>query len=177
MSESGHVLPLSLGFTMETTIAFARMWLSGVFDEYPELKVLLAHAGGALGSLGDRMQSCVEHERGFYGKGERVGGPRRSLRDVLKTNVWLDGISYGAVGLRTAVDMVGKERVMWGSDHPFFPPVGGNEEEEEWMSVKSNIDAVREVFRNDEEGMKGVLGENAVNLMRIDVSSGSSITR
>ncbi|KAL8724493.1 MAG: hypothetical protein Q9181_006801 [Wetmoreana brouardii] len=174
MTESGHVLPLSLGFTMETTIAFMRMWVCGVFDEFPRLRVLLAHAGGAVGSLGDRVQSCVEHERGFYDdglKGERVVGPKRSLKEVLSTNVWLDGISYGATGLRTAVELVGKEKVMWGSDHPFFPPVGGSEEEEEWASVRSNVDAVKEVFREDEEGMRGVLGDNAVKWLRLDVPS------
>ncbi|KAL9605654.1 MAG: hypothetical protein Q9179_001159 [Wetmoreana sp. 5 TL-2023] len=172
MTESRHVLPLSLGFTMETTIAFARMWVCGVFDEFPRLKVMLAHAGGAVGSLGDRVQSCVEHERGFYDdglKGDRIKGPKRSMKEVLSTNVWLDGISYGATGLRTAVELVGKQKVMWGSDHPFFPPVGGSEEEEEWMSVRSNIAAVKEVFQDEEEGMRGVLGDNAVKWFRLDV--------
>jgi len=46
--EYGHVLPLALGFPMETTIAFTRMYSSGVFDRFPALRVLLAHAGGTL---------------------------------------------------------------------------------------------------------------------------------
>ncbi|KAL8693230.1 MAG: hypothetical protein Q9218_001903 [Villophora microphyllina] len=178
-NESGHVLPLSLGFTMETTIAFVRMWLCGIFDDYPKLKVLLAHAGGAVGALGDRVQSCVEHERSFYqgGKGDRVKGPKGSLKEVLRTNVWLDAISYGATGLRTAVELVGKDRVMWGSDHPFFPPVGGSgeEEEPEWASVKTNVDAVRAVFREDEEGMRGILGRNAVDWLGLAPDSTKAV--
>ena len=47
-SDYGHVLALSLWFPMETTIAFTRMWLSGVFDRHPGLKVLIAHAGGTV---------------------------------------------------------------------------------------------------------------------------------
>lgn len=174
MQDSGHVLPLSLGFPMETTVAFARMWLSGVFDRFEGLRVMLAHAGGAITSLGDRVQSCVEHERGFYGEGGgesgRVRGPKRTLREVMRTNVWLDGVSYGAAGLRSAVGMVGREKVLFGTDHPFFPPLGADEEEEsEWPSVKTNVDAIREVFEGDEEGMRGVMAENAVRLFGLDV--------
>ncbi|KAL8638990.1 MAG: hypothetical protein Q9228_003917 [Teloschistes exilis] len=136
-----------------------RMFLVGIFDEYPGLRVLLAHAGGAVGALGDRVQSCVEHERGYYSRtnAERIKGPKRSLKEVLKKNVWFDAISYGATGLRMAVELVGKERVMWGSDHPFFPPVGGSEdeEEEEWASVRTNVAAVQEAFGKDEQGMRG----------------------
>jgi len=132
---------------------------------------MLAHAGGAVAGLGDRVQSCVEHERGFYGEleGGRVRGPRRTLREVMRMNVWLDGVSYGAAGLRAAVGMVGREKIMFGTDHPFFPPLGADEEEGEWPSVQTNVDAIREVFEGDEEGMRGVMGENAVRLFGLDV--------
>ncbi|KAL8868153.1 MAG: hypothetical protein Q9174_005178 [Haloplaca sp. 1 TL-2023] len=177
MTGSGHVLPLSLGFTMETTIAFVRMWLCGVFDRFSRLQVLLAHAGAAMGSLAGRVQSCVQHERRYHAEGQKVGGPRRSLREVLRANVWLDGISYGATGLRTAVDLVGKDRIMWGSDHPFFPPLYGNEEEEEWESVRTNLEAVRNVLADDDEGMKAILSGNAINFLRLDISSAGGLGR
>lgn len=146
------------------------MWLAGVFDRFEGLRVMLAHAGGAVAGLGDRVQSCVEHERGFYGEeGGRVGGPKRALREVMRGNVWVDGVSYGAAGLRAAVGMVGREKVLFGTDHPFFPQMGTDEEESEWPSVKTNLDAIREVFEGDEEGLRGVMGENAIRLFGLDV--------
>lgn len=158
---------------METTIAFTRMYLAGVFDEFRELGILLAHAGGAITSLLDRVESCVEHERVYYDdSGVRTKGPRKNLREVMRSNVWLDGISYGKAGLRSAVEMVGKERIMWGSDHPFFPPVGAAEKDEtesEWASVRTNIDAVHQVFSDDEDGIAGVLGGNAINLLGLEM--------
>ena len=174
--QSGHVLPLSLGFPMETTIAFVRMYLSGVFERYPELKILLAHAGGCVPFLAGRVESCVLHER---------TGRKRSLSiwDVLKKNVWLDGVIYSEVGLKAAVQAVGRERVLFGTDHPFFPPLEDDEHEEGerrgegsqrgeestlWKSVSMNVDAVQRIFVGDEEGAAMVLGGNAVTLLGLD---------
>lgn len=170
MPESGHVLPLSLGFPLETTIAFTRMYLVGIFDRFPGLSVLLAHAGGAVPALAGRVQSCVEHERGYYNEsGKRTGGPARSIAEVMKKNVYLDAVSYSETGVRGAVEMVGKERVLFGTDHPFFPPLG--EEQEEWMSVRTNVDAVNTALQNDDEGIESVLGGNAVRLLGLNLEA------
>ncbi|KAL8795087.1 MAG: hypothetical protein Q9195_002384 [Heterodermia aff. obscurata] len=190
MQQSGHVLPLALGFPLETTIAFTRMWLAGVFDRFPGLRVLLAHAGGAVPALAGRVGSCVEHERGFYGdgegeeeavegkgKGKRKRGPKRSLETVLRENVYLDAVSYSATGVKAAVEVVGRERVLFGTDHPFFPPVGGGApgegEEEDWTSVTTNVEAVKNAFGpEDVDGIRAVLGGNAIRLFGLDVESG-----
>ncbi|MCJ1283976.1 hypothetical protein MMC26_003307 [Xylographa opegraphella] len=169
-AESGHVLPLALGFPLETTVAFVRMYLAGVFERFPRLRVLLAHAGGAVPFLAGRVESCVRHER--------VGGQGRGKKDVwgvLRRNVWLDGVVYSAVGLKAAVEAVGRERVLWGTDHPFFPPVGeeeegeGGEGEGGWLSVRMNVEAVEGAFRGDRAGAEGVLGGNAVRLLGLEL--------
>ncbi|MCJ1352900.1 MAG: hypothetical protein MMC33_002884 [Icmadophila ericetorum] len=160
--ESGHVMPLSLGFPLETTIAFTRMYLAGVFEGFPALKILLAHAGGAIPFLSGRIESCVLHERRFVGEGN---SSRRDIWDVLKRNVWLDGVIYSSVGLKAAVEVVGKERVLFGTDHPFFPPLEGDDGEGEWLSVSLNVEAVRKAFGGDERSASGVLGLNAIQLL------------
>ncbi|MCJ1474874.1 hypothetical protein MMC13_003534 [Lambiella insularis] len=167
--ESGHVLPLALGFPLETTIAFVRMFLAGVFDRFGQLKILLAHAGGAVPFLAGRVESCVRHERiGEQGKG------KRGIWEVLKENVWLDGVVYSKVGVEAAVEVVGTERVLWGTDHPFFPPVGkeaeGGGEAKEWLSVSMNVEAVREAFGADQKVVEGVLGRNAIELLGLHVN-------
>ena len=170
MPESGHVLPLSLGFPLETTIAFTRMYLVGIFDRFPGLRVLLAHAGGAVPALAGRVQSCVEHERGYYNEnGKRTGGPTRSIADVMKKNIYLDAVSYSETGVSGAVEMVGKERVLFGTDHPFFPPLG--EEQQEWTSVRTNIDAVNTALQKDDEGIERVLGGNAVRMLGLNLEA------
>ena len=159
--EYGHVLPLSLGFPMETTIAFVRMFLSGVFDRFPKLRLLIAHAGGTVPFLAGRVQSCIQHERTFRNEsGERQ---RMGIWEVLRNNIWLDAVSYGEIGVRAAVDAVGADRVLFGTDHPFFPPL--DEGAMSWLSVQTNIDAVHNAFGEDENAVEGILGRNAIGLL------------
>ncbi|KAL8670650.1 MAG: hypothetical protein Q9168_004829, partial [Polycauliona sp. 1 TL-2023] len=155
----GHVLPLSLGFPLETTIAFTRMWLSGVFDRFPKLKILIAHAGGTIPYLAGRIESCVQHERHFAldeSSGRR--GPKRGLKTVLRENVWLDAVVYEEVSVKAAVELVGRERVMFGTDHPFFPPL--DKGAEKWESVMTNMEAVAGT-----DAREMIVGGNAIELL------------
>src|SRR5271155_4376212 len=104
LSRTGHVLPLALGFPLETTIAITRAFLAGVFDRYPSLQILLAPSGGTLPFLAGRIQSCVAHEREFTANGGEKPGPVRDIWDVLKKNIYLDAVIYGEPGLKAAVD-------------------------------------------------------------------------
>ncbi len=111
--EYGHVLPLALGFPLETTIAVTRMFLSGVWDRFPALQVLLAHSGGTLPFLAGRIESCIIHDAHLLKQG-KLGEGRRTLWDVLNNNVYLDAVIYSEVGLMSAVKASGADRVMFG---------------------------------------------------------------
>ncbi|ETN42225.1 uncharacterized protein HMPREF1541_04166 [Cyphellophora europaea CBS 101466] len=167
----GHVLPLALGFPLETTIAITRVYLSGVFDRHPDLSFLLAHSGGTLPFLAGRIESCVAHEREFTVNGGDKPGPRRSIWDVLKTNVYLDAVNYGEPGMKAALAAAGGEdgqgwdRLMFGTDHPFFPPLAG---EEKWLSVESNLRAIEGVCAGDEARKAKILGGNAIRVLGLD---------
>jgi aminocarboxymuconate-semialdehyde decarboxylase len=110
-NEYGHVLPLALGFPLETTIAVARMYLSGVFDRAPKLQVLLAHSGGTLPFLAGRIESCIAHDAHFA----KAKGSRREIWDILKTNIYLDAVIYSELGLKGAIEASGADRVMFGT--------------------------------------------------------------
>lgn len=110
----GHVLPLALGFPLETTIAVTRMLLAGVFDRFPRLLILLAHSGGTLPFLAGRIESCIAHERKFLANGGSTPGPQRSIWDVLKTNIYLDAVVYGEAGLKAAIQASGPDRLLFG---------------------------------------------------------------
>ncbi|KAK4143629.1 uncharacterized protein C8A04DRAFT_28620 [Dichotomopilus funicola] len=180
----GHVLPLALGFPMETTVAVARMFLAGVFDAVDGLRMILAHSGGTLPFLAGRIESCVVHDAGLAaaaakaagkgdGEGERVR-KRRTLWEVLRQQIYLDAVVYSDVGLKAAADATGAgaERLMFGTDHPFFPPVGekaDGADDEEWESVQWNVDAVIRAFGEGSKEAELVLGVNAATVLRLDV--------
>jgi aminocarboxymuconate-semialdehyde decarboxylase len=115
-SEYGHVLPLAMGFPLETTIAVTRMLLSGVWDRFTGLNVLLAHSGGTLPFLAGRIESCIMHDGHLkqHGKTEK----RRDVWDILKTNIYLDAVIYSDVGLNAALQASGADRLMFGKLFP-----------------------------------------------------------
>ncbi|GES59788.1 2-amino-3-carboxymuconate-6-semialdehyde decarboxylase [Aspergillus terreus] len=166
MNRYGHVLPLALGFPLETTIAVTRMLLAGVFDRFPRLKILLAHSGGTLPFLAGRIESCIHHERKFVANGGDVAGPQRSVWEVLKTNIYLDAVVYGTAGLNAAMTASGADRLLFGTDHPFFPPLDGKEGDE-WPSVTTNYKAINDAFNTEDESVAAVLGGNAARILNL----------
>lgn len=168
-AEYGHVLPLALGFPMETTIAVARMYLSGVFDKVRDLRMLLAHSGGTLPFLAGRIESCILHDGQLVKEG-KVTKSRRSIWDVLKEQIYLDAVIYSEVGLKAAIDASGADRLMFGTDHPFFPPIL-TDEQGEWESVSMNADAVARAVGDGSSQAKAILGTNAVRVLRLDEAS------
>jgi predicted TIM-barrel fold metal-dependent hydrolase len=114
----GHVMPLALGFPIETTIAVTRMFLSGIFEDGNKgenLEIILAHSGGALPFLAGRIESCILHDAHMMG-GEQTqkNWTRKTVWEVLKKNIYLDAVVYSATGLKAAVDASGADRVMFG---------------------------------------------------------------
>ena len=136
----GHAMPLALGFPFETTAAIARLILGGTFDRFPGLKLMVAHAGGVLPYLAARLDACVagdarspvrlRHQPSFY------------LR-----HLYYDAIGYQAPTLALLIALVGVERIMFGTDHPFFPPHVANADLDsaEWHSPTVHRAVLREL--------------------------------
>jgi predicted TIM-barrel fold metal-dependent hydrolase len=108
--EYGHVLPLALGFPLETTIAITRLILTGIFNKLPDLKILLAHSGGTLPFLAGRIQSCIDHDAHFM----KEGAHKIDVWSALKTNIYLDAVIYDDIALKAAAERVNYTRVMFG---------------------------------------------------------------
>ena len=115
--DSGHALFLALGFPFETTVCVSRMIVSGALDKMPRLKLLVAHAGAALPSLIGRLDSCVAHDLAIANRVEDE--PSQYLK-----RMYFDAISYSPAALNHLVELVGEDRIMFGTDNPFFPPPG-----------------------------------------------------
>ncbi|EMD40906.1 hypothetical protein CERSUDRAFT_111492 [Gelatoporia subvermispora B] len=184
--ENGHVLPLALGFPFETTIATTRMILAGVLDRYPALKLLLAHSGGALPQLSSRLASCIAHDPAVTAR------LQHDARFYLG-RLYFDAVAYGSEELGFVSDVIGRAgkyaergasaaasrdggaeqrrrgsaRVLFGTDHPFFPPLG---ESAKWKSVVENLEAIDGVWGWGDAEKQAVRGGNALALFDLHSS-------
>lgn len=86
---------------------------------------------------------------------------------MLKHNVWLDAVTYSELGVRAAVEAVGTERVLFGTDHPFFPPL--DEGAKEWVSVKTNVNVIEKALEGNNNAIRAVLGTNSIELLGLIV--------
>lgn len=104
-------LAWSAGFTFDTTLALARMILSGFLDRYPNLKIIGGHGGGYLPFLLPRLD-----------KGHGSFPAQREVIDELPSHyahrIFVDSIVYSVDALRFTVETFGADRVLFGSDYP-----------------------------------------------------------
>ncbi len=135
-----------IGNPMETTVAAGHLILSGVMEAYPNLKVMLAHGGGALPYLHGRL------DRGFKQRPEINKVIKKPPTEYLK-QFYFDTITHDADVLRSLVDLVGADRMMLGSDYPFD------------MGNENPTDLVRSANLGDENERK-ILGGNAKQLLK-----------
>jgi aminocarboxymuconate-semialdehyde decarboxylase len=107
-----HYLWNAVGNPVETTVAAAHMTLAGVMERHPRLRVLLAHAGGALLALRGRLRHA--HSFQPQARSRLTEPPERSIRRFL-----FDTITHDARLLRDLVEFAGPEQVVLGTDYPF----------------------------------------------------------
>lgn len=111
----GYNLTGGLGLMFDTTIALARIILSGILDQHPNLKLLCPHVGGTLPYLIGR----IDHQLRVL---KRMESPiKKSPIEYLK-NVYLDAVNALPMVIRFGYDFVGPDRLLYASDHPWVDP-------------------------------------------------------
>lgn len=71
-------------------------------------------------------------------------------------------VSARATNYGTQTDVGGVDRLLFGTDYPFFPPL--DSQEGKWNSVVDNIDAIEGVKSWSRQEKDGVRGGNAIRL-------------
>jgi len=143
-----HYLHNLVGYPFETTLAAASLILGGTLDRFPGLEIVLVHGGGFLPYHVGRL------DRGHVARPEtRADGA--ALPSGYLRRFHYDTLVQFAPALRYLVGVVGADRVVLGSDHPF------------WLGDPEPLGIVRdaELAEPDE---RAVLGDNARRLFRLD---------
>jgi 2,3-dihydroxybenzoate decarboxylase len=103
------------GYTVETATLAIRMVLSGVFDKYPKLKIILGHLGETLPFLVWRIDHTLA----------RPGQKAMSFRDVFCNNFYVTTSgNFSNPALLCCVMEMGIGRILFAVDWPFVanPP-------------------------------------------------------
>jgi aminocarboxymuconate-semialdehyde decarboxylase len=110
-----RITELGLGFgagmPIETALAAATLLISGALTRRPEVRICLAHGGGALPALIGRL------DKGAIIAGMSADSPELPSRQARR--LWSDSLTYGPQALYAAIEVFGSDHVVFGSDYPF----------------------------------------------------------
>jgi len=106
-------LPLRVGFVFDTTVAASRMIYAGIFERYPNFPYIMAHTGGALLMILERLDN-----------GYRLFPDCRAHISTLPSEyakrLYYDTACFYGPALTMAHAIVGADHLLWGSDDPYI---------------------------------------------------------
>jgi aminocarboxymuconate-semialdehyde decarboxylase len=108
-----YFLTNCIGNPLETMVAATRMIFGGVFEDHPELRLVLVHGGGYLPFYCSRADHTWEMR-----PETRVKIPDHPPSHYMK-RLFYDTVVFQPLYLRHLIEIVGIERVMLGTDYPF----------------------------------------------------------
>jgi aminocarboxymuconate-semialdehyde decarboxylase len=141
-----HWLMPLVGFPMDTTLAAAKLVFGGVARRFPEIRWVLAHLGGAIPYLAERL------DRGY----EAFAECRRQIDQppsFYLRRFYYDTVNFDPAALRLAIGFAGVDRVLAGSDYPH--QIG---------SLEKMLQSIQALGLSAEDQAK-VLGGNAERLL------------
>jgi 2,3-dihydroxybenzoate decarboxylase len=112
------LLRAAWGFTVETATQGVRLILSGVFDAYPTLKIILGHMGEGLPFYLWRISMGLA----------RDGRGGQSFRDIFCEHFYITTSGFFSdPALLCCIMEMGIDRILFSVDYPFVDPMPGAE--------------------------------------------------
>lgn len=107
IKEAGLLWPL--GGTAEDTLCAVHLMTSGFTARFPRIKTILPHLGGTLALLMHRLDRPL-----------RRSLPDQAPLESVARKFWYDTVNGYPPALRCACDAFGVDRIVFGTDYPFF---------------------------------------------------------
>lgn len=138
------VMRAAWGYTVETATQAIRLILSGVFNEYPGLKIIIGHMGETLPFLLWRIDQALS----------RPGQESLNFRKTFSDRFWITTSgNFSTPALLCSMQEIGVDKIMFAVDWPFV----ANPPAMEWMRAL-------QISQADKDK---ILGANAQKLFRL----------
>jgi predicted TIM-barrel fold metal-dependent hydrolase len=132
------------GFGVETATHAIRLVLSGLFDEYPKLKILIGHLGEGIPYFLTRIDEALS----------RPGNKPSDFAKVFREHFYVTTSGFFSdTALRCSIDEMGADRVLFAVDWPFVPNKPGTD----WLKAAPI----------SEEEREKIAGSNAAKLLKL----------
>jgi aminocarboxymuconate-semialdehyde decarboxylase len=147
LAGTDHAFPVGIAFPFETTIAIARLAFAGVLRRHPGLAIIASHGGGTIPFLAGRLDAAWASDASAQKR--LPDPPSRSL-----ARLHVDCLLYHQRAMGAAADLVGTDRMAFGSDHPFSV-----------ADPAANLRAIDTAFSGVDR--ENVLARSAIDLFRL----------
>lgn len=161
-TESKYSISSTFGWPYETTAAMTRIVFSGLFERFPDLKVVTHHCGGLVSFYEQRIvQHFSQLGIAYHDYGEYLRGLTKPPIDYYKMFYNDTAIHGNTLALMLAYSFWGAERLIFGADMPLGDPTFG------MRSYSQTIGAI-EAMDITEAERQMIFGGNVRRLLNLD---------
>jgi len=137
-----------IGFEMDLCLATIRIIMGGILKDFPNLKFIISHLGGAIPYLIERIDNC------FRAYPECRVNIQDSPKNYLK-KIYMDTVSFHKPALLCAYTFHGPRHLVLGSDYPHV--IG---------DIERSVSSIQDLDIPDEE-KKWIFSENLRTLFNL----------
>ncbi len=135
-------------YVFDTTICIGKLMMSGVLAEFSNVKFIFAHFGGVIGHLAYRFDATYQMLRGINFVKDLKANPTELLK-----NIYVDTSGdKRPANFLSALELVGPEHILWGSDWPAKKEITGS------------IEAVKDLDISETD-KQNILGGNLASIL------------
>lgn len=138
-----------IGFEMDLCLAVARIIFSGLLETYPSLTFIIAHLGGAIPYLIERIENCYK----AYPECREYISQNPS---VYLHKMFFDTVSFHEPALMCAYEFASAQKMVMGSDYPHV--IG---------DLKRAVTSIKNLSIPEKE-IDMILGKNIKNMLAIN---------
>ena len=154
----------TIGREFDLALATIRLCAGGVLEEFPDLKVILAHFGGGFSAIKERMDRYIKVLGANFWSGKPVISEPYLERYNEHFNRLYFNMAGREIGIQTvkcALTNISPKRLLFGTD---YPPNFVND----GIGMRTYIEKIRQLAL-DKKPIEAILSTNAIELLGLNV--------